>query len=266
MLRYFMAHNEYFRLKAEELLNRLKQVKTIVSKHNLTIGQIAEGILRAFLKEVCPNKVQVAQGFIYKDNNISTQCDIIIYDNLNYSPLFTWDDLIIIDSNAVLAVIEVKVSIREKDFNKTINDFELLRTMGVCNKFLFIYNAPLLKTLNNYFFPSTDNDSLIFSTNFKYDHDSYEKLPDAIVGLNKAYYLQKGYADGGRDMLGYNSLIWVDEENKEISCLEEFVSAILSIIAEYSNIPKSIMPTEHSENNMMSADISKCVFIPLFDM
>lgn len=261
-----MVHNEYFRLKAEELLNRLKQVKTIVSKHNLTIGQIAEGILRAFLKEVCPNKVQVAQGFIYKDNNISTQCDIIIYDNLNYSPLFTWDDLIIIDSNAVLAVIEVKVSIREKDFNKTINDFELLRTMGVCNKFLFIYNAPLLKTLNNYFFPSTDNDSLIFSTNFKYDHDSYEKLPDAIVGLNKAYYLQKGYADGGRDMLGYNSLIWVDEENKEISCLEEFVSAILSIIAEYSNIPKSIMPTEHSENNMMSADISKCVFIPLFDM
>ncbi|MBP3670299.1 MAG: hypothetical protein J6J26_12185 [Bacteroides sp.] len=261
-----MVHNEYFRLKAEELLNRLKQVKTIVSKHNLTIGQIAEGILRAFLKEVCPNKVQVAQGFIYKDNNISTQCDIIIYDNLNYSPLFTWDDLIIIDSNAVLAVIEVKVSIREKDFNKTINDFELLRTMGVCNKFLFIYNAPLLKTLNNYFFPSTDNDSPIFSTNFKYDHDSYEKLPDAIVGLNKAYYLQKGYADGGRDMLGYNSLIWVDEENKEISCLEEFVSAILSIIAEYSNIPKSIMPTEHSENNMMSADISKCVFIPLFDM
>ena len=261
-----MVHNEYFRLKAEELLNRLKQVKTIVSKHNLTIGQIAEGILRAFLKEVCPNKVQVAQGFIYKDNNISTQCDIIIYDDLNYSPLFTWDDLIIIDSNAVLAVIEVKVSIREKDFNKTINDFELLRTMGVCNKFLFIYNAPLLKTLNNYFFPSTDNDSPIFSTNFKYDHDSYEKLPDAIVGLNKAYYLQKGYADGGRDMLGYNSLIWVDEENKEISCLEEFVSAILSIIAEYSNIPKSIMPTEHSENNMMSADISKCVFIPLFDM
>jgi len=261
-----MVHNEYFRLKAEELLNRLKQVKTIVSKHNLTIGQIAEGILRAFLKEVCPNKVQVAQGFIYKDNNISTQCDIIIYDNLNYSPLFTWDDLIIIDSNAVLAVIEVKVSIREKDFNKTINDFELLRTMGVCNKFLFIYNAPLLKTLNNYFFPSTDNDSPIFSTNFKYDHDSYEKLPDAIVGVNKAYYLQKGYADGGRDMLGYNSLIWVDEENKEISCLEEFVSAILSIIAEYSNIPKSIMPTEHSENNMMSADISKCVFIPLFDM
>ena len=261
-----MLHNEFFRLKAEELLNRLKQVKTIVSKHNLTIGQIAEGILRAFLKEVCPNKVQVAQGFIYKDNNISTQCDIIIYDNFNYSPLFTWGDLIVVDSNAVLAVIEVKVSIREKDFNKTISDFELLESMGVCNKFLFIYNAPLLKTLKTYFFPSIDNDSPIFSTNLKYDHDCYEKLPDAIVGLNKAYYLQKGYADVGRDMLGYNSFIWVDEENKEISCLEEFVSAILSIVAEYSNSPKSIMSTERSEKNMMSADISKCIFIPLFDM
>ena len=258
-----MVHNEFFRLKAEELLNRLKQVKTIVSKHNLTIGQIAEGILRAFLKEVCPNKVQVAQGFIYKDNNISTQCDIIIYDNLNYSPLFTWDDLIVIDSNAVLAVIEVKVSIREKDFNKTISDFELLGSMGVCNKFLFIYNAPLLKTLKTYFFPSIGCDSPIFSTNSKYDHDSYEKLPDAIVGLNKAYYLQKGYADVERDMLGYNSFIWVDEENKEISCLEEFVSAILNIVAEYSNIPKSII---YSEKYMMSADISKCTFIPLFDM
>ena len=261
-----MVHNEFFRLKAEELLNRLKQVKTIVSKHNLTIGQIAEGILRAFLKEVCPNKVQVAQGFIYKDNNISTQCDIIIYDSLNYSPLFTWDDLIVIDSNAVLVVIEVKVSIREKDFNKTINDFELLEAMGVCNKFLFIYNAPLLKTLKNYFFPSIDCDSPIFSTNLKYDHDSYKKLPYAIVGLNKAYYLQKGYADVGRDMLGYNSFILVDEENKEISCIEEFVSAILGIIEEYNNISKSIMPTEHISKNMMSADISKCVFIPLFDM
>ena len=106
----------------------------------------------------------------------------------------------------------------------------------------------------------------LFSTNLKYDHDSYEKLPDAIVGLNKAYYLQKGYADVGRDMLGYNSFIWVDEENKEISCLEEFVSAILNIVAEYSNIPKSIIYTEHSEKYMMSADISKCTFIPLFDM
>ena len=34
-----MSENDYYRFKAEELVIRLKQIKSVVLKHNLTIGQ-----------------------------------------------------------------------------------------------------------------------------------------------------------------------------------------------------------------------------------
>lgn len=263
-----MSENDYYRFKAEELVIRLKQIKSVVLKHNLTIGQIAEAILRTFLKEILPQKVKIVQGFICKDNQISTQCDIIIYDCLNYSPLYMWDDLVVIESKAVIAVIEVKVSLREKEFVKTMKDFELLRVLGVTNKFLFIYNAPLIKTLKYYFFsqPIDINDDPIFADSSKYDYDNFENLPDAIIGLSRTYFLQKGYIDTGRDMLGYHSFVWIDEESKEISCLEEFISVLLNIIGEYSNTSNLPMSMKRIESEITAVDISKCDFIPLFNM
>ena len=43
---------EYYRLYAEELHNKLLQIKQFVYTHNLTIGQFAEDLLRDLLEKL----------------------------------------------------------------------------------------------------------------------------------------------------------------------------------------------------------------------
>lgn len=74
--------SNYFELVSQELLIKLAQVKSFITKHNPTIGVLTEEILRDFLKTHLPNFVSVEQGFIMGDDGmLSKQCDILIYDS-----------------------------------------------------------------------------------------------------------------------------------------------------------------------------------------
>lgn len=89
--------NEFFRLKTEELLNEILQVKIFIKKHNPTIGILTEEILRKFLSTYLPKGVAVEQGFIIDETgNMSKQIDIIIYDNQFFAPLYRVNDIVIV--------------------------------------------------------------------------------------------------------------------------------------------------------------------------
>lgn len=236
---------EYYRLRAVEIHNKLLQIKQFGIKHNLTIGMFAEDLLRDLLKKLLPQKVGVAQGFIVGDKQCSHQCDVIIYDRLNFAPIFKTGSLMVLPSCAVIAVIEIKTSIREKQFNKTLSDFSHLHKMGIKNKYLFVYDSCSVKTLRNYFFSEAKKENICRDMDIviglgKYDHDNYEELPDAIIGLkpNNEYLLKKDYVIDNRDMKGYASLILNDEKNKPVSCLEEFIIMLLSDIGDVPLVPE----------------------------
>ena len=144
--------SEYYRLYAEELHNKLLQIRQFVKNHNLTIGLFAEEILRDFLRHALPQKVNISQGFIMGEKTISPQCDIIIYDSYNYAPLFRTSTSVIVQAESVIAVIEVKTSIRGKEFMKVLKDFSIFCQLGIVNKYLFIYNSCNIKTLQSYFY------------------------------------------------------------------------------------------------------------------
>lgn len=262
---------EYYRLKAEELHIRLKQIRTFVIKHNLTIGLFAEEILRGYLRTILPHKVAITQGFIYGNEQLSKQCDIILYDCLNYTTLFSSGDISVVPAQAVLAVIEVKTSINKKGFYKILSDFSVLNSLGVSQKICFVYNSCSADTIRKYFKPNEfkleSNPTIeiidgqpYMSSNTEtkgYDHDIFYELPEIIIGIkpDKEFYFRKDYIIEDRDKVGYLSLTFKDKTDQLISCLQEFTFDLLDLVTDNNSI-----------SSVDRNDIARYESISLFDM
>ncbi len=222
-----IQRDEFYRLKAKELINALYQAHAFIKEHNLSRGLIAESVLRDFLRSTLPEIAKVSQGFIERNGIISHQCDIIIYDRIHYATLYSYGEIEIIPSEAVYAVIEVKSNIDAKKFGKVLHDFELLKRLRVTQKYLFMYNGCQISTLKDYFYSPyvpkygrEDGEPL-------YDHDNYDALPEAIISLSPDYYLGKGhYQDENRDMKGYMAYTTTDNTDKSIACIQKFVEQL----------------------------------------
>ena len=183
----------YYRLKALEFCNRLNQFKELVI-HNPSRGYIGEELLREFLKSALPSSAKVTQGFIIQGNDLSPQCDIIIYDSLRYAPVYSFGNIDIVLSQSVYAIIEVKTTVDRKGFEKVLKDFRMLQYMQVQHKILFLYTSPLPKTIESYFYPkATEDVKFIISDTHTplYDNGDYSALPEIIISLSSDVYLQK---------------------------------------------------------------------------
>lgn len=62
------------------------------------------------LKRHLPKNVSVGTGFVVNQENISTQIDIIIYDS-KYPLMFEQGDFVIVPSESVIGIVEVKSSL-----------------------------------------------------------------------------------------------------------------------------------------------------------
>lgn len=239
-----IQYNEFYRLRAKELSLSLAQMRTLIKEHNLSRGLIGESILRDFLQKVLPSFTKVSQGFVEYNGMLSKQCDIIIYDRLHYSPLYSLGEIEIVPSQAVLVVIEVKTSITPKGFGDVLYAFEKLSQFKIQHKYLFMFNGCNVNKIKSYFFgkyvPSYRRDK----EQELYDHDNYESLPDAIISLEPNFYLAKGhYQDNNKDMKGYMSFSIIDNTDKEIACIQKFVEDLQNRI-----VPTRIEPDFSSHN------------------
>ena len=255
-----IQHNEFYRLRAKELSLALTQMRTLIKEHNLSRGLIGESILRDFLQKVLPAFAKVGQGFVEYNGMLSNQCDIIIYDSLHYSPLYSFGEIEIVPSQAVVAVIEVKTNITPKRFGDVLFAFEKLSQLRVPNKYLFIFNGCNVHKIKSYFYgkhvPSYGRDE----GQELYDHDNYESLPDAIISLEPDFYLAKGhYQDNNRDMKGYMSFSIVDNTDKEMACIQKFVEDLKNCIAP-PTIEKDCFP-QLPYNDDINCDSIKTVLV-----
>lgn len=100
----------------DELESKSKRIELLI-KHGGTIGTYRENLLKSILQKYLPQKYHVATGFI---EGSTKQIDIIIYDQLNYIPLFREDDLVVVKVEAVRAVIEVKSNLTNKTLKESL--------------------------------------------------------------------------------------------------------------------------------------------------
>lgn len=102
---------------ASELDALSSRVRLIVS-HSGTVGTYRENLLQNVLRKHLPERYHVATGFIY---GCPRQIDVLIYDRLEYAPLFREGDLVVVPPSAVRAVIEVKTSLNADELRKSLN-------------------------------------------------------------------------------------------------------------------------------------------------
>ncbi len=254
--------NEFYRLKTEELLNQLSQVRTFIKKHNPTIGLLTEEILREFLKTFLPKGVSVEQGFVAGiDGELSKQIDIIIYDSHNYAPYYRINDIVVVPSSSVIAIIEVKTTVKSKtSFHEIIHYFYSVSNQldTKTHKYLFIYNAATIEKINQ-FFHSFKHPGI-----YQYfDHDTFQNLPDVITGIDSSYHLKKDAVITESDQIGYTSYNYIDNTNKDISSLELFYKDIYLKVSKYL---EQKIDVSSNINNRSDQRLKSIFAIALFDM
>lgn len=250
----------YFRLVSEELLNKLNQIRQFIKKHNLTIGILTEEILRSFLRTYLPKNISVEQGFIMSHNGeLSKQCDILIYDSNRYPPLYRLNDIVVIPEEAVLIVIEVKTTINKQIFHHTIDYFANINSLCRAKTYLFIYEACDISKLIGYF------NSYKHKGDYQlFDHDTFQFLPNEITGINNSYHLKQAYVCFERDMVGYESYFYENEQGAEISAFELFYISIYKVIEDYNSSNKNIENT--IDKYLKNRNLKSYFAIELFDM
>lgn len=92
---------------ASELNSLSERVRHVIA-HTGTVGTYRENILQTLLRKNLPERYHVATGFI---EHCPRQLDVLIYDRLDYAPLFREGDLVVVPSESVRAVIEVKTTL-----------------------------------------------------------------------------------------------------------------------------------------------------------
>lgn len=253
--------SNYFNLVSAELIGKLAQIRSYITKHNPTIGILTEEILRSFLSNHLPKAISVEQGFIInKEGAISRQCDILIYDSHNYSPFYRVNDIVVVPVESVLAVIEVKTTINRSIFHKTIDYFRALADIGQFRTYLFIFNSSPIHKIGDHFHSYRHPGGYQ-----SFDHDTFQFLPDSITGLNSSFYLTKSAVVFDRDMIGYLSWFYKDEEGTDINALQQFYLSIYDLVETY--ICKSCsdisVHSRASYHNMSTTSISAIELFPM---
>lgn len=95
----------------------IKDRITFLISHGPTQGSYYEGLIRSVLKKYIPSKYHVATGFI---EDCPNQIDILIYDRMNYPPIFQYEDLVVVGRDSVRAVIEVKSRLDSTSINEAL--------------------------------------------------------------------------------------------------------------------------------------------------
>lgn len=103
---------EYHRSIAAELKASQDRVRYFIgNRHWGEDGRFKELLLMNYLKKVLPSNVSIGTGFVRNGDRITSQIDLIIYDN-SIPSLFSEGDFVVVLPESVLGIVEVKSNIR----------------------------------------------------------------------------------------------------------------------------------------------------------
>jgi len=99
-------------------------------KHSGILGDERAAALMRFLKSHLPASFGVGKGeaMDFQDCK-SGQLDIIIYDKSNSAPVYSGDENLLVPCEALLAVIEVKTTLSQKELNTSYKAAHMVRKL-----------------------------------------------------------------------------------------------------------------------------------------
>ena len=233
-----MTQEDRYRQQSKLFLKMITDCRNLFVNHKPSIGYSGEHLLRQALRHILHKTYSICQGFVMNNGKISRQCDVIIYNKNKSAISKAFGELKVVNSEFVVAVVEVKSSISKETFHSTLRAFELLEELRVTNCFLFIYGKltqkSLQKWLEEYKYPCVISDKYIITDSNLYDWDDKEWLPNAILALDSNKYYNLGHISAyNDDWVGYLSLEITDSKDAQINCLQEFFTSIVMLVNGY---------------------------------
>lgn len=235
-----MAQEDSYRQQAKILIKKMIEARKLFAKHKPSIGYVGELLLLQVLRNLLPKECGICQGFILNNNintedKLSTQCDIIVFRKEKGSIAYSIGDLKVINASYVIAVIEVKSSLNENSFLTTLEAFEKLQEIKVMHKFVFVFGKLSRRSLRRWFFqyrfPKNSNEEVLVMDTALYDWSDMEWLPESILSLESHnLFVLDHLQDDNNDYVGYASYKIADKTNKEISCLQQFLSNVMDLL------------------------------------
>jgi hypothetical protein len=111
---------EYYESFANEMQGKFRRVSQLTT-HRPSSGDYHEEIIRNILRNFLSKRFSVKTGFIFGEQGVSSQIDIMIVDeNEPMAYIFQEGDFAIVMPKAVVATIEVKTDINLTQFNECI--------------------------------------------------------------------------------------------------------------------------------------------------
>jgi hypothetical protein len=120
--------NYYTELK-NELLAKREQLRNLTTQSKLQ-GDYYEALIKDFISRFIDDKLSVKHGLIFNNDQLSRECDIIIYEK-GKKPLFESGDLVIVNQDAVKFVVQVKSTLTSDTLKEAIDN---LREVKKINK------------------------------------------------------------------------------------------------------------------------------------
>lgn len=109
-------------------------------------GRIAEEIIKNVLAKVLPKRFSIGTGVIFAaDGQVSSQTDIVIYDNFYNSPILSEFGPCMFPVETVFATIEVKSELNKRELRKSMDAIMRMRSIGSKRH----YVVPALATRGN---------------------------------------------------------------------------------------------------------------------
>ena len=102
-------------------LSALSERMRLLIGHTSTVGTYRESLLQTLLKKHLPERYHVATGFVF---GCPRQLDVLIYDRVDYPPIFREGDLVVVSPDSVRAVVEVKTDLNGEQLRSSLRLLE----------------------------------------------------------------------------------------------------------------------------------------------
>jgi hypothetical protein len=158
--REYERHKAYAASFAHELEAQSAQIGRLIG-HAATAGGHREELLRTLIQNHIPRRFHAATGFVV---GIPNQLDIIIYDRIEYSPLFRAGDLVVVPHASVRAILEVKSNLTSGQLSDALRHLDEARPFSKPPVFVGVFGyrgaapATLIKAIKDFHVMKGDDD------------------------------------------------------------------------------------------------------------
>ncbi|MGA1870211.1 MAG: DUF6602 domain-containing protein [bacterium] len=135
--------SDYLELQKKQLQIEIEAIRLLM-RHSSSKGMEAEKVLSGLLRKYLPQKYSIGSGFVTEDGKLSSQIDIIIYDNILNVPIYEGIASGVFKAGSVYGCIKVTMGkLTRKKLETDIKKLGKLRNMLKENiGFKEIYSQP----------------------------------------------------------------------------------------------------------------------------